>query len=75
MRLETRLNGQLVQSASTDDMIFDVPTLISLMSEVLTLEPGDVILCGTSLGVLPMKPGSTVEVEIAGIGRLANTFG
>lgn len=51
LRLETRLNGELVQSASTEDMIFDVPTLISLMSEVLTLEPGDVIVSGTPAGI------------------------
>ena len=49
--------------------------LVSRISLDMTLEPGDVILCGTSLGVLPMKPGSTVEVEIDGIGRLANTYG
>jgi 2-keto-4-pentenoate hydratase/2-oxohepta-3-ene-1,7-dioic acid hydratase in catechol pathway len=41
----------------------------------MTLLPGDVILCGTSLGVMPMKPGSAVEVEIDGIGVLANTYG
>jgi 2-keto-4-pentenoate hydratase/2-oxohepta-3-ene-1,7-dioic acid hydratase in catechol pathway len=41
----------------------------------MTLEPGDVILCGTSLGVLPMKPGSTVEVVIEGLGTLSNTYG
>jgi 2-keto-4-pentenoate hydratase/2-oxohepta-3-ene-1,7-dioic acid hydratase in catechol pathway len=41
----------------------------------MTLEPGDVILCGTSLGVLPMKPGAVVEVTIDGIGTLRNTFG
>jgi 2-keto-4-pentenoate hydratase/2-oxohepta-3-ene-1,7-dioic acid hydratase in catechol pathway len=41
----------------------------------MTLEAGDVILCGTSLGVLPMKPGTTVEVVIEGIGRLSNVYG
>jgi 2-keto-4-pentenoate hydratase/2-oxohepta-3-ene-1,7-dioic acid hydratase in catechol pathway len=41
----------------------------------MSLEPGDVILCGTSLGVLPMKPGSTVEVTIDGIGTLSNVYG
>ena len=79
LRLETRLNGQLVQSASTDDMIFDVPTLISLMSEVLTLEPGDVIVSGTPAGIgwareprLLMKHGDVCEVSIAGLGTLVN---
>lgn len=79
LRLETRLNGQLVQSASTDDMIFDVPTLISLMSEVLTLEPGDVIVSGTPAGIgwareprLLMSHGDVCEVSITGLGTLVN---
>ncbi len=79
LQLETRLNGQLVQSASTDDMIFDVPTLISLMSEVLTLEPGDVIVSGTPAGIgwareprLFMKHGDVCEVSITGLGTLVN---
>jgi len=42
---------------------------------IMTLEPGDVILCGTSLGVLPMKPGTPVEVSIDGIGTLTNVYG
>ena len=56
-------------------MIFAPHELVSRISHDMTLEPGDVILCGTSLGVLPMKPGTTVEVEIDGIGRLVNTYG
>ncbi len=55
--------------------IFAPHELVSRISHDMTLEPGDVILCGTSLGVLPMKPGTTVEVEIDGIGRLVNTYG
>ncbi len=57
------------------DMIFPPHELVSRISHDMTLQPGDVILCGTSLGVLPMKPGTTVEVEIDGIGRLVNTYG
>lgn len=79
LQVETRLNGNVVQSASTDDMIFDVPTLISLMSEVLTLEPGDVIVSGTPAGIgwareprLLMKHGDVCEVSITGIGTLVN---
>lgn len=79
LQLETRLNGKLVQSASTDDMVFDVATLISLMSEVLTLEPGDVIVSGTPAGIgwareprLLMKHGDFCEVTITGIGTLVN---
>jgi acylpyruvate hydrolase len=79
LRLETRLNGETVQSATTSDMLFDVATVISLMSEAMTLEPGDIIVTGTPAGVgvgrkppLWMKAGDLVEVEIEGIGILAN---
>lgn len=79
LRLETRLNGQTVQSASTDDMVFDVESLIAIISEAITLEPGDVIVTGTPAGVglarkppLFMKPGDVCEVEVEGIGRLVN---
>jgi 2-keto-4-pentenoate hydratase/2-oxohepta-3-ene-1,7-dioic acid hydratase in catechol pathway len=51
-----------------------VPQLMSLISRDMTLYPGDIILCGTSIGVGSMKPGSTIEVEIAGVGKLANRF-
>ncbi len=64
LRLQTRLNGQVVQDASTDDMVFDVETLVSVISEAITLEPGDLIVTGTPSGVglarkpqLWMKPG------------------
>ncbi len=55
-------------------MIFPPARLVSLISQDMTLYPGDVILCGTSLGVLPMKPGTTVEVAIEGIGKLSNEY-
>lgn len=79
LRLETRLNGEVVQSASTDDMVFDVETLIVLLSEALTLEAGDVIVSGTPSGVgwarnprLLMRHGDVCEVSVAGIGTLRN---
>ena len=79
LRLETRLNGVLVQSASTDNMLFDVAALVSIISEALTLEPGDIIVTGTPSGVgmarnpkLFMKPGDVCEVEIEKIGTLTN---
>jgi len=79
LKLRTRLAGQLVQSASTADLIFDVATLIALISEVLTFEPGDVLVTGTPAGVgaarkpkLFMKPGDVCEVEIERIGTLVN---
>jgi acylpyruvate hydrolase len=81
LRLETRLNGTVVQSASTSDMIFDVSALVAIISEAMTLEPGDIIVTGTPSGVgvardpkLFMKPGDLCEVEIEGIGTLANSI-
>ncbi|KWO64987.1 fumarylacetoacetate hydrolase family protein [Burkholderia ubonensis] len=77
--LETRLNGEVVQSANSDQMIFDVATLISIISEVVTLEPGDVIVSGTPSGIgwarepkLLMKAGDICEVSVEGIGTLRN---
>jgi 2-keto-4-pentenoate hydratase/2-oxohepta-3-ene-1,7-dioic acid hydratase in catechol pathway len=70
--LQTRLNGEVVQSQRTKDLIFDVPTLVSYISRFVTLEPGDVIYTGTPGTTKPMKPGDRVEVEIEGIGILKN---
>ena len=79
LRLRTLLNGQVVQDASTDDLVFDVATLISVLSEAFTLEPGDLIVTGTPAGVglarkppLWMKAGDVCEVEMDGIGTLRN---
>jgi 2-keto-4-pentenoate hydratase/2-oxohepta-3-ene-1,7-dioic acid hydratase in catechol pathway len=74
LTVKTRLDGQLRQDYPVADIRFSVPRLVSLISHDMTLEPGDVILCGTSVGVGAMKPGQTVEVEIEGIGRLSNRF-
>ncbi len=80
LQLQTRLQGKVMQSASTAELIFDVPTLIALLSEAVTLEPGDVIVTGTPSGVgfarkppVFMQPGDICEVEIEGIGTLRNT--
>lgn len=70
--LKTFLNGKLVQSASTRNMIFPVPFLIRYISRIMTLEPGDVIATGTPAGVGPMQPGDRVDVQIEGIGTLSN---
>lgn len=72
--VKTILNGDIRQDYPVSDMRFSVQQLVSLISKDMTLYPGDVILCGTSIGVGAMKPGSTVEVEIAGIGKLRNRF-
>ena len=74
-RLRTLVGGRERQNYPLSDMIFAPHELVARLSHDMTLEPGDVILCGTSLGVLPMKPGSLVEVEIDGIGRLASAYG
>jgi 2-keto-4-pentenoate hydratase/2-oxohepta-3-ene-1,7-dioic acid hydratase in catechol pathway len=72
--VRTILNGDVRQDYPISDMRFSVQRLVSLISQDMTLYPGDIILCGTSVGVGSMKPGSTVEVEIAGIGKLSNRF-
>ncbi|MDX1710697.1 MAG: fumarylacetoacetate hydrolase family protein [Rhodovibrionaceae bacterium] len=79
LRIVGRLNGEVVQEGTTDDLIFDVAELIHRASEVMTLEPGTVIATGTPPGVgmardpqLWMQPGDRFEVEIEGIGTLSN---
>jgi 2-keto-4-pentenoate hydratase/2-oxohepta-3-ene-1,7-dioic acid hydratase in catechol pathway len=71
----TTLNGESRQNYPISDMRFSVPQLVSRISKDMTLHPGDVILCGTSIGVGSMKPGSVVEIAIQGIGTLRNTYG
>jgi 2-keto-4-pentenoate hydratase/2-oxohepta-3-ene-1,7-dioic acid hydratase in catechol pathway len=75
LTVRTLLDGQVRQQYPISDMTFSVAQLVSRISLDMTLLPGDVILCGTSVGVGSMKPGSLVEVEIEGIGRLANRYG
>ena len=72
LRVRTHLNGDVKQDGRTKDMIFDVATLVSHVSSVMTLLPGDVILTGTPEGVGPMNPGDEVDVTIDGIGTLTN---
>ena len=71
--LQTRLNGEVVQSQRTKDLIFDVRTIVSYVSRFVTLEPGDLIYTGTPGTTKPMKPGDVVEVELEGVGILRNT--
>ncbi len=73
MLIETFLNAEKKQSASTRDLIFPVPYLVSFISRVMTLLPGDVIATGTPEGIGPMQAGDVVEVQIEGIGTLRNT--
>jgi 2-keto-4-pentenoate hydratase/2-oxohepta-3-ene-1,7-dioic acid hydratase in catechol pathway len=74
LAVRTLLNGRERQNYPVSDMIFPPAALVSRISHDMSLLPGDVIACGTSLGALPMKPGSTVEVVIEGIGTLSNAF-
>jgi 2-keto-4-pentenoate hydratase/2-oxohepta-3-ene-1,7-dioic acid hydratase in catechol pathway len=70
--LETRVNGKTLQSQRTKDLIFDIPYIVSYVSQYITLMPGDVIYTGTPGTTSAMKPGDVVEVEIEGIGVLRN---
>jgi 2-keto-4-pentenoate hydratase/2-oxohepta-3-ene-1,7-dioic acid hydratase in catechol pathway len=79
VRVQQRLNGEVLQDARTSDLIFDVPTLVEYVARWITLEPGDLILTGTPEGVgvfrepkIALKSGDLVEVEVEGIGVLRN---
>ena len=79
VRIQQRLNGEVLQDSRTSDLIFDIPTLVAYITKAITLEPGDLILTGTPEGVgvfrepkVTLKPGDVVEIEIEGIGVLRN---
>ncbi|MDQ1732577.1 MAG: hypothetical protein QOK10_2736 [Pseudonocardiales bacterium] len=72
VRVQALVNGQPKQDGNTRDMVFDIATLVSFMSHVMTLVPGDVILTGTPEGVGPIVDGDTVTIAIEGIGELTN---
>lgn len=79
LRIQSRLNGQVMQDANTDDMIFSVAETIALLAQCLTLEPGDAIVMGTPAGVgqartppVWMKAGDVIEIEVEKIGVLRN---
>ena len=67
-----RVNGQMRQHGRAMDMVFGIPSLISFISNIMTLEPGDVIATGTPEGVGPLNAGDVVDVELAGLGRVRN---
>ena len=73
LTVKTLINGRERQSYPCSDMIFNPYQILSYLSFDMTLNPGDVIACGTSLGTLPIKGGQIVEVQIEGIGKLTNT--
>lgn len=73
LEISLYLNGIRKQHSNTAQLIFSVYELVSFISQIMTLEPGDVVLTGTPAGVGPMQPGDVVEVVIEGIGKLTNT--
>ena len=72
--VEGILNGEVMQSGRISQMIFPIPFLISYISSVMTLFPGDLISTGTPAGIAPMKSGDKIEVKIEGIGSLINSM-
>mgnify|MGYP001268267175 CR=1 FL=1 len=72
LMVQTRVNGEVLQSASSADLIFDIPTIVSYISRYVTLVPGDLIFTGTPGTTQAMNPGDIVEVEIEGVGTLRN---
>ena len=72
LSVTTRVNGSIRQQGLASDMIFDIPTILSFISGIMTLEAGDLVLTGTPEGVGTLAPGDVVEVEIAGLCRVSN---
>lgn len=79
LEITTKLNGKVMQNASIDDLIFPIPKLIAILSQCMTLEPGDVVVTGTPAGVgfartppVWMKDGDLIEVSVEGLGTLSN---
>lgn len=75
LSIESRVNGKTLQKSSTSNLIFGVPFLVSYLSKIMTLLPGDIILTGTPGGISGMHHGDTVEIIIEGLGVLKNTIG
>jgi 5-oxopent-3-ene-1,2,5-tricarboxylate decarboxylase / 2-hydroxyhepta-2,4-diene-1,7-dioate isomerase len=73
-RIRTRVNGDVTQDGSTDEMVWDMHYLVADIARTITLMPGDVILSGTPANSRPVEPGDVVEVEVEGLGLLRNTI-
>ena len=72
LEVVTRVNGAERQRARASAMVFAIPALLSYISRIMTLEPGDLVLTGTPAGVGPLSPGDEVEVEVVGVSRISN---
>ncbi|MFN3285205.1 MAG: fumarylacetoacetate hydrolase family protein, partial [bacterium] len=72
LRLRAYVNGSLRQEGSTANLLWKIPDLVAFVSEIMTLEPDDLILTGTPRGVDPVYPGDVMRVEVEGIGTLEN---
>ena len=75
IRVQTRVNGEIRQDGTTADFIFPLDVVLRFISQVMTLEPGDLIATGTPAGVSPLQPGDVVEVSVEGVGSLRNPVG
>lgn len=72
LQIRTLVNGEVRQEGRASDMVFDIPTLLSYISAIMTLEPGDLVLTGTPEGVGTLSRGDVVEVEVVGVSRVSN---
>ena len=72
LEVVTRVNGEVKQRAMSSEMVFKIPMLLSFISHIMTLEPGDLVATGTPAGISPLRSGDTVEVTIEGISRVRN---
>ena len=72
LQLITTVNGEVKQKATSSEMVFKIPMLLSFISHIMTLEPGDLVATGTPSGISPLRAGDTVEVNIKGISRVRN---
>jgi 2-keto-4-pentenoate hydratase/2-oxohepta-3-ene-1,7-dioic acid hydratase in catechol pathway len=72
--IRAELNGRERQNYPVSDLFVQPAELVSRLSRFMTLEPGDIVSCGTGPGAMPMKPGATIDVIIDGIGTLSNTY-
>jgi 2-keto-4-pentenoate hydratase/2-oxohepta-3-ene-1,7-dioic acid hydratase in catechol pathway len=74
LRVQGVLDGEKRQDYPVSDMVFSPHQIVAAISQIQTLMPGDLISCGTSLGVKPMEPGSKVDITVPGVGTLSNVF-